>query len=399
MAAVLDRIPSSTLDPYSDAFFADPYRYHHELRELAPVFRLEWYGIWGMARHAEVHAALSDWETYISGAGAGIQNLKKEKAWRPQSIVLEADPPLHDQTRGCLSRVLSGPAVRQLRGAFEAEAERLVAELVARGRFDAVADLAIPYPLKVMGDAVGVPDDGRECLLPFSNMLFNSFGPNNAIFQESTRAAAGVLQKLFRQCERGALKPGGFGEQIYKAADEGRITPEQAPALVRSILSAGFDTTVNGLGNAIYGFATHPQEWQRLRDDPRLARSVFDEVLRWETPVQTFFRTTSRTVEVGGVTIPAEEKVLLFLASANRDPRKWDAPERLDVGRNTAGHVALGQGIHVCVGQMIARLEAELIFTAFAKRVARFEIEDTPTRRPNNSLRGFATLPMRVIPQ
>lgn len=397
MTVLLDRIPSTDLDPFSEAFFANPYRFHEELRELAPVFKLERYGVWGMARHAEVLSSLNDWQTFISGAGAGIQNLKREKAWRPQSIVLEADPPLHDQTRGCLSRVLSGPAVRQLRPAFEAEAERLVEELVSRGRFDAIADLAIPYPLKVMGDAVGVPDEGRECLLPFSNMLFNSFGPDNAVFRQSIAEAQGVLTQLFAQCERTALKPGGFGEQIYKAADDGRITKEQAPALVRSILSAGFDTTVNGLGNAIHGFIAHPEEWQRLCDEPRLARSAFDEVLRWDSPVQTFFRTTSRAVDIGGVSIPADEKVLLFLAAANRDPRKWEHPDQLDLERNTAGHVALGQGIHVCVGQMVARLEAELIFLAFAKRVRGFELDGTPTRRPNNTLRGFATLPVRVI--
>lgn len=396
MTTQLDRTPSSSLDPYSEPFFADPYRFHEELRELGPVFRLERYGIWGMARHAEVHAALSDWQTFISGAGAGIQNLKKEKAWRPQSLVLEADPPLHDQTRGVLSRVLSGPAVRQLRPAFEAEAERLVGELTERGSFDAIADVAVPFPLRVMGDAVGVPAEGRECLLPFSNMVFNSFGPNNEIFRQSTREADAVLKELFAQCARTALTPGGFGEQIYKAADEGRITEEQAGALVRAILTAGFDTTVNGLGNAIWGFVTHPGQWQRLRADPRLARTAFDEVLRWETPVQTFFRTTSRAVDVGGVTIPADEKVLLFLAAANRDSRKWQAPDTLDIGRNTAGHVALGQGIHVCVGQMVARLEAEVLFQAFAKRVSRFEIDGTPTRRPNNTLRGFETLPVRV---
>ena len=109
---------------------------------------------------------------------------------------------------------------------------------------------------------------------------------------------------------------------------------------------------------------------------PAPARTAFDEVLRWETPVQTFFRTTSRAVEIGGVTIGADEKVLLFLGAANRDPRKWEAPDQLDIGRNTAGHVALGQGIHVCVGQMIARLEAEMtVRRPSPSALRRFEID------------------------
>ena len=397
MTALAAECPVTTaIDPFSDSFFADPYTYHGQLRDLGRVVRLERYGIWGLARHEDVDAALQDWGTFISGAGAGIQDLRKGKAWRPPSIVLEADPPLHDLTRGAMSRILSLPVVKTLRPAFEAEAERLAEELVARGSFDAVSDLAVPYPLKIMGDAVGVPDEERDCLLPFSNMLFNSFGPENDIFRASLAEAELVLPKLLAQCERASLKPGGLGIRFYEAADAGKIAPEHAPALVRSVLSAGFDTTVNGLSNAIFAFASHPDQWDLLRADASLQRSAFDEIIRWETPVQTFFRTASRDVEIDGVTIPKDDKVLLFLASANRDPRRWREPDRLDLTRNAAGHVAFGSGIHVCVGQMIAKLEAELLFAAFAKRVARFQLAGEPVRRPNNSLRGFATLPVRV---
>ena len=165
---------------------------------------------------------------------------------------------------------------------------------------------------------------------------------------------------------------------------------------MRAVLSAGFDTTVTGLSNMLYAFATHPEQWRILRDEPALHKSAFEEVLRWETPAQSFFRTTSRAVEIEGVTIPADAKVVLCLAAANRDPRHWHEPERFDVRRNTHGHVALGHGIHVCVGQMIARLEAEVLIAAFAKRVAAFEIAGEAKRRPNNTLRGFAALPIRV---
>lgn len=390
-------LPVSHVDPFSDDFFADPYPFHQQLREAGPVVRLERYGIYAMARHAQVQPALNDWNTFISGAGAGIQHLRKAKAWRPRSIVLEVDPPLHDQTRGVLARVLSGPAIKRLRENFEIEAERLVEELVSRGTFDAVNDLAVVYPLKVMGDAVGVPAEGRECLLPFSNMLFNSFGPENAIFRQSVVESERVVQRLFAQCERASLAPGGFGAQIYQAADEGRISQEQAPALVRSILSAGFDTTVAGLGNAIYAFAVNPDQWRLLREDPALQRSAFDEIIRWEAPVQTFFRTTSREVAVEGVRIGPDEKVLLLLAAANRDPRRWDDPNRLDLRRKTMGHVAFGSGIHACVGMMIARLEAELLFAAFARRAAAFELAGEPQRRRNNTLRAFASLPVKVV--
>jgi 4-methoxybenzoate monooxygenase (O-demethylating) len=390
-------LPRSDIDPFSESFADNPYPFHERLRETGPIVWLAKYGIYGMARHAQVQAALNDWQTFISGAGAGIQDLRKTKAWRPRSIVLEADPPLHDETRAVLARVLSGPAIKKLREDFEIEAERLVEQLVSRGAFDAVNDLAMVYPLKVMGDAVGVPAEGRECLLPFSNMLFNSFGPENEIFRQSIIESERVVKQLFVQCERASLSAGGFGAQIYQAADEGRIDSAQAPVLVRSILSAGFDTTVSGLGNAIYAFATNADQWQLLRENPALQRSAFDEVIRWEAPVQTFFRTTSRQVEIEGVPLEADRKVLLFLGAANRDPRRWEDPNRLDFQRKTLGHVAFGSGIHVCVGMMVARLEAELLFAAFARRAKKFELASEPTRRRNNTLRTFASLPVRVV--
>ena len=287
--------PSSQIDPFSIAFFDDPYPRLEELREAGPVVRLERYGVWAMARYAQVQATLNDWQTFISGAGAGIHDLRKRDAWRPPSILLEADPPLHDTTRGVLTRILSAPAIKKLRVDFEAEAERLVESLVARGSFDAVSDLAVAYPLKVVGDAVGVPDERREVLLPYSNMLFNALGPENEIFKEAIADAGKVVPEITRQCARESLKPSSFGAQIYEAVDAGRLKPEHAPLMVRSLLSAGFDTTVNGISSAVYGFATNPEQWQLLRTTPDLHKTAFDEVMRWETPGQTFFRTTSQS--------------------------------------------------------------------------------------------------------
>jgi hypothetical protein len=395
---LVPEVPVSSADPFSDEILANPYPFHKALREAGPVIRLERYGVWAMGRHAQVHPFLADWQTFSSASGVGIEDFREVKPWRPPSIVLEVDPPLHTKTRGVMGRVLSVAAVRRLRERFEAEAERLVGSLVEQGSFDAVADLAEPYPLKVFADAIGVPPDGRENLLPFSNMVFNSFGPRNAHFDGAIRSAEPILAWIFGQCRREVLAPDSFGAQIFAAADRGEIEPDEAPILVRSLLTAGLDTTVNGLANAVYAFATNPEQWRVLREEPALLRRAFDEVIRWESPVQTFFRTTTREVEVEGVRIGKGEKVLLFLASANRDPRRWESPETFDVRRVTHEHVAFGHGIHVCVGQMFARLEAECVLGAFLKRVEGFELAGEPQRRLNNTLRGFARLPVRVRP-
>jgi 4-methoxybenzoate monooxygenase (O-demethylating) len=395
--AVLSR-PVSAIDPFSHAFLTDPYPPHEAMREAGPVVWLEHYGIWAMARHQEVRDALTDWETYCSGAGVGLSDFRKEPPWRPPSIILEADPPLHTRTRAVLTRILSPAAINILRESFTREAEALVDRLIERREFDGVADLAEAYPLKVFPDAVGISEQGRENLLPYGSMVFNSFGPRNDLFDKAMANAGPVREWIMSKCSRAALAPGGLGIQIFKAVDAGELSEDEAGMLVRSFLSAGVDTTVYGLGNALYCFANNPEQWTVLRENPNLIRGSFEEVLRFEAPVQTFFRTTTRAVDVGGVHLGDGEKVLLFLAAANRDPRRWEKPEMFDVRRRATGHMTFGTGIHGCVGQAVARLESEAIFGALAKRVVSFEMTGKPERRLNNTLRGLDTLPLRIVP-
>jgi 4-methoxybenzoate monooxygenase (O-demethylating) len=388
--------PVSTVDPFSHAFLHDPYPYHEELREAGPVVWLEQYGIWTMARHEQVRDALTDWQTYCSSAGVGLSDFRKEPPWRPPSIILEADPPLHTRTRAVLTRMLAPAAIQVLRETFKREAEALIARLVEKREFDGVADLAEAYPLKVFPDAVGISEEGRENLLPYGTMVFNSFGPRNDLFNKAMANAGPVRDWIMSKCSRAALAPNRLGIQIFQAVDAGELSEEEAGMLVRSFLSAGIDTTVYGLGNALYCLARYPEQWTILRNNPNLIRGAFEEVLRFEAPVQTFFRTTARSVDVGDIRLGDGEKVLLFLAAANRDPRRWDRPDTFDVSRRAAGHMTFGTGIHGCVGQAIARLETEAILTALASRVVSFELTGEPQRRLNNTLRGFDTLPLRV---
>ena len=396
MDSIVER-PASAIDPFSHAFLENPYPHHESLREAGPVVWLDQYGIWAMARHQEVRDALSDWQTYCSGAGVGLSDFRKEPPWRPPSIILEADPPLHTRTRAVLTRIMSPAAINVLRASFEREADALVARLVDKREFDGIADFAEAYPLKVFPDAVGIAEEGRENLMRYGSMVFNSFGPRNDLLAKAMENAGPVRDWVMSKCSRAALSPDGLGMQIFQAVDAGELTEAEAGMLVRSFLSAGIDTTVFGLGNALYCFAKYPEQWAILRDNPSLIRIAFEEVLRFEAPVQTFFRTTTREVEVAGVKIGEGEKVLLFLAAANRDPRRWERADQFDVRRRATGHMTFGTGIHGCVGQAIARLESEALFGALAKRGVSLEMTGEPTRRLNNTLRGLETLPLRVI--
>lgn len=387
-------VPTVEMDPYSMEVLADPYPFHHELREAGPVAQLESHGVWATGRYEQVRGVLTDWETFVSGAGVGLDDLRREGSWRPPSLLLEADPPDHTVVRSIIERVLSPKAVKTLRDNFEARAEVLVDQLVSAGSFDAVAELAEVFPVQAFSDEVGIPEEGRENLLPYGNMVFNGFGPHNELFEAAMENSEKVQEWIMATCRREALRPDGFGEQIYEAADEGEITQEQAGMLVRSFLSAGLDTTVSALGNAVYLLATYPEQWNLFRADPSLARAAFEETISFETPVQQFFRTAAYDTEVAGVEISEDDRVMISFGAANRDPRRWVEPDHFDITRKASGHLAFGLGIHGCVGKPVARIEGETLLGALARKVDHIELDGEPQRDLNNTIRSFSSLPM-----
>ncbi|WP_407157784.1 cytochrome P450 [Bradyrhizobium sp. STM 3557] len=397
-AAAAAAIPHLDIDPFSIPFFDDPYPAHDEMREAGPVVYLDRWNVYGVARYAEVHAVLNDPLTFCSSRGVGLSDFAKEAPWRPPSLILEADPPAHTRTRAVLSKVLSPAVMKQIRDRFMAAAEAKVDELLARGRFDAITDLAEAYPLSVFPDAMGLQAEGREHLIPYASLVFNAFGPPNELRQQAIERSAPHQAYVTAQCQRDNLTAGGFGACVHAFVDKGDITAAEAPLLVRSLLSAGLDTTVYGIGAAIYCLARYPDQWERLRRDPSLARNAFEEAVRFESPVQTFFRTTTREVELGGARIGEGEKVLMFLGAANRDPRRWEAADSYDITRKVSGHVGFGSGIHMCVGQLVARLEGETILSALARKAASITIDGAVKRRYNNTLRGLESLPVVITP-
>jgi 4-methoxybenzoate monooxygenase (O-demethylating) len=390
--------PSLDLDPFDLAVLMDPIACDSAIREAGPAVWLPRHGIWAMGRHEQVHAAFGDWQRFSSAAGTGLTHTRKQTPWRKPSVILEADPPQHTRTRRVLAAVLSPTAMAKLKADFQAAADALVQGLVERRAFDAAADLAAIFPMQVLPDAVGLPQAGREHLLPYANLNFNAMGPKNLLYDQALAAAGDAPQWVVHQCKRDNLAGPGFGADIFAAHDRGEIDLEEAELLVRVFLTAALDTTIYGIGLALHAFATHPAQWQLLRAEPTRTRAAFDEVLRYTAPSPFICRTTTQAIDVQGVTLGADEKVMLCVAAANRDPRRWDQPDVFDIARRPAGHVAFGVGIHGCVGQMIARLEAEVVLNALRERVRHIELDGTPVPKPTNWLRGYERLPVRVVP-
>jgi cytochrome P450 len=388
--------PSTDLDPFSKENIVDPYAWNGEFRDMGDLVWLSKYNVWSTGKYALAKEILDDPATYCSGAGVGLTNFHTEKPWRPPSKLLEADQPEHTPRRAVADDSMAHSRLRAYRPIFDEVAAKLVDGLLEKGTFCGMENVAQPYILKVFPDAVGLKPEGRERLLAYGNMVFNGFGPLNDIFHDSTAAADEVVDYIMKCCLREELDENGLGMVPYQAADAGHIDHEEALFIVRSMLSAGLDTTVYAIGNALNCFATHPGEWKKLREDPKKIRNAIEEVIRYDSPFQALFRTTTREVELAGHRIGDKEKVLVNLGAANRDPDAWDDPDTFNVDRNAAAHFGFGFGIHHCMGQAMARLEMLALFTEMAKRIATIEPAGPAVRALNNTLHGFETLPLKV---
>jgi cytochrome P450 len=392
-------VPCLDVDPYSREVLSNPDPWYETLRETGDLVWLSRYGCWATGRQEHVHATFTDWERFPSSPGVGLTDFRNGKPWRQPSLVLETDPPDHTRARKVLARILSPGAVRRIRPIFAEAASKMADRVVEKCEIDGMEDVARAYPLEVFPDAIGIDGGDRELLLNYGSMVFNAIGPLNEFLQADLDKLDEVGPWIAARCAPEALRPDGMGAEIYAAVETGELTAEEAPLLVRSFLSAGVDTTVNGIGNALLLFARHPDQWQVLRDNPKLARRhAFEEVLRREAPVHTFFRTTNESVDVAGVPLGDETKIMLCMAAANRDPRAFDDPERFDIQRHSGNQVSFGAGIHACVGQVVARLEAEMVLTELATRVERIELTGDPVWRLNNALHGLESLPLKLHP-
>ena len=388
-------VPVLDVDPYSEDVLSNPAPFYAELRACGPFAFIPKYSVLACGRHAEVSEVFGDWKRFTSARGVGLQDFALEEPWRPPSKVLEVDPPFHTRTRRALTRALSPRAVADLRETFRIEAERLVDSLVAKGEFEGVTEFAEAYPTTVFPKAVGLKNADPRKLIDYGAMVFNALGPANTIRDAAMTKGPEIVPWITEQCRRENLEPEGFGATIYAAADAGDITEDEAGMLVRSLLSAGVDTTVTALGSALWCLATNPDQFEKLKTDPSLARAAFEETMRFTSPVAAFCRTASADTTVSGIELKEGTKIICVLGSANRDEDRWPDADRFDISRNTMGHLALGIGIHNCVGQNVARAEGEAALTAIAEKVGRIELTGEAVWRPNNAIHALDRLPVR----
>jgi cytochrome P450 len=385
-------IPHSTIDLYDEGVLLDPYPSFKALRDLAPAVFLPKYDLYVLSRFKNVQDGMRSWQTFSSAQGV-MMNEQMNRTLR--GIVLCSDEPEHQRLRKVIAKPITPVAVKAYSQLITDEAEALVERLVARKSFDAATDLAQYLPVTIVSNLVGLPEDGRERMLDWAAANFECFGPINDRTMRAFKVVEEMVTFAFTQCTREKLKPDGWARAIWDAADRGEIPLDKPPLMMNDYMGPSLDTTIFTTSSAIWLFAQHPDQWELLRGDDSLIPGAINEVLRLESPLQGFSRLATTDVDVEGHLLPAGSRTLMSWASANRDERKWEDPDRFDIRRRNADHMGFGHGVHSCVGMHLAKMEITALLRALLKRVRRFEL-GTTRRVVNNVMRGFSKVEVTV---
>jgi 4-methoxybenzoate monooxygenase (O-demethylating) len=390
------QIPSLSADPFGEDELRAPYHLQQLLRDAGPVVWLERYGTYGAARHEQVTQVLQSATNFSSAAGVGLAHLGRPGAWREPSPLVESDPPRHSGIRRAMDTILSPRIIRGWQERFAQEAERLCDQVLQAGSFDGVRDFARPYVHTVFPAALGVESHPQNLVI-VGHHSANAAGPRNRLYERSLAALESIKEWYLRQQTPAAMIPGGFGAQVFAAETGGQLPPGVAGPVLRTLLRGGLDTTISGIASTLWFLARLPEKWAALRASPELVEGAFAEALRLESPTPALYRTTTGATELAGCQLAADTKIQLFVGAANRDPRCWSDADVFEPTRRARNALIFGNGPHHCLGQRIARLEAQCLLGAFVRRVATVELDGTASWDAVNMLRTLEALPLRVV--
>ena len=398
---------AAPLDLTDPTVVADPYPSFARARALAPVQWHEGLQLWLAFTHAEANAVLRDrrlgriWRDRTPEERFGQFNLIHRNA------ILEMEPPEHTRLRRLISAAFARGHVERLRPWVQQLADSLVDELVERSGgsepVDVLSGMAEQLPVAVIAELLGVPEADRPLLRPWSNAIVKmyEYGRTPAIEDAAERAAAEFVEYL-----RGlaAERRTHLGEDLVshlvtvRDTEGDRLSEDELVTTCILLLNAGHEATVNVSGNGLLALLEHPDQLQRLRDDPALLPTAIEELMRFDSPLQLFERTATEDVEIGGITVERGQKIAALLGSANHDPAVFADPDSLDVGRTDNPHISFGAGIHFCIGAPLARVELQASFGALLRRTSRLELGRPARRRPEFVIRGLAELPVVLTP-
>lgn len=398
------------LDFYDPAFIADPYPTLARLREATPVFRNEQTGHWVLTRFAEVHETLRDRRLgrvyHHRYTPAELGQPEPDPRWaafhqHERWSLLSLEPPDHTRIRRLVSKVFTPRSVAALEPAISGLSEELLDRCQEMEVFDLLADYAQPFSVSVICSVLGMPRGDARLLLDWSHAIVKMYELRSSddMRARADRAAGQLVGYTKALIEAKRRDPDGTLISNLVEVDDGgdRLSDDEIVSTAVVLLEAGHEATVNTLGNGMRALLAHRDQWQRLIDGEVASAVAVEELLRYDSPLQMFDRWVLEPgVEIAGQPMAVGDRVAMLFGSAQRDPRRFDSPDRFDVGRGDPAHIGFGGGIHYCVGAPLARLELAVALADLVRRFPGVEMAAEPVHHPAFVIRGLTELRLAV---
>ena len=391
-----------SFNPYAYDVHEDPYPHYAALRERAPVYRSDEFDFWALSRHDDVLGAFRNVDAFSNANGVSLDPAAYGPDAHRVMSFLAMDPPRHTRLRTLIGKAFTVRRVATMEDDIRALAVEHIEPALECGEFDFVADVAGKLPMDVISELVGVPRPDRAELRRLADLVVHRDEGHFDVPEAGMLAALDLVtyyQGMVGERRR-APRDDLTSALMTADLDGDRLTDEELVAFLFLMVVAGNETTTKLLANAWYWGWRNPDELAKPFADPGRIPDWVEETVRYDGSSQMVVRTTRHPVEVRGVEIPAGERVLLLIGSANRDPEAFPEPDRYDLDRDTTKLVSFGSGRHFCMGAPLARLEARVGLEELLARVARYDIDEAAAARVHSiNVRGFATLPTSVVPR
>jgi cytochrome P450 len=398
-----------SLNIVSAEFKANPFPLFASLRERKPVLRTHLPDktktpVWLLTRYEDVNALFKDERFSKNRRSVLTSEQLRRMPWVPPMFrplernMLDLDPPDHTRLRALVHKAFTPRLIEQMRARVQTLAFELLEKVAGRGSMDLINDYALPLPMTIITEILGVPTSDRHKFHKWSKAVVSLSSPNATVkVIPAVWMFIRYLRRFFKVRRRDPEDD--LASALIQAEEAGdKLSEDELLAMVFLLLIAGHETTVNLIGNGMLALLEHPDQMQKLRGDLMLCKSAVEELLRYTAPV---FMTTERyareDVTIHGMTIPRGEMTLGVIGSANRDERIFVNPDRLDITREPNRHLSFGQGIHFCLGAPLARMEAQIAIKTLLSRMPDLRLKVSPNTlrwRPSMILRGLETLPV-----
>lgn len=394
-------------DPFSEDFFNGPWETYRRMRTEAPVYYSEEHDFYALSRHEDVAPAYRDFETYSSAYGTDLAQVRTglELPGNMRMIIF-MDPPEHRHIRSLLNKVFTPRAIQSQREMVRAKIDKYLNRLDPGG-FDAVQEFTGPFPVEVITNMMGVPEEEAQQVRHWIDESLHREIGQVETSEQGVQAYLDSAAFYFELARQRKESPGNDLISSLLAAEtereDGTVTKleDYEIAGFASLLGgAGAETVTKLVGNAVYLFARHPEQWQKLLDDRSKIPAAVEELLRYEAPAQYNVRRSMKDVHLHGTTIPAGSPVFLLGGSANRDPDAWTEPDTFEIDRNhtEAQNLGFGYGIHSCLGAALARMESAVALEALLDFMPRYEIDWDGCKRVHmQNVMGWQNIPVRVL--